>query len=141
MRKHISKMHEGQKIFVAFVVLFLSLFLLHNFHEAQRYALVTKCPMAAGATLNQTLLTSPTTPNQSEIHINGFERFATTYQQRGYLFNESGAWLELSVTMTSALIHDFTPYVGREAARRFVDPAGGHVFHVMSPAMTHHDGR
>ena len=89
----------------------------------------------------ETTTTSADAQNSDDVHINAAEQFAATHQQRGCIFNASGASLELSVTMTSALIHDFTPHVSREAERRFVDPAGGNVFHVMSPAMTYHEGR
>ena len=75
------------------------------------------------------------------IHIGRNETCTWIYQQHGYLFNESGASQKLSVVLMSALVHDFTSYVSREARHRFVDPAGGNVFHVMSPAMTYRDGR
>ena len=68
-------------------------------------------------------------------------KHALTHELVGYMFNERGRSYRLSARVTSEFVHDFTPYVSSEAERRFVDPAGGNVFHVMSPAVTYLDER
>ena len=79
--------------------------------------------------------------NGGAIHIGLNETYKITYQQQGYMFTERGALQKLSVTMTSARVHDFTPYVRQEAKRRFVDPLNENIFGICTPALTYHNGR
>ena len=67
--------------------------------------------------------------------------FRFTWTLSGYCFDENGVGVLLSSPMTSSLVHNVSSYVQREAKRRFVDPAGGNIFRVMSPSVTQHEGR
>ena len=74
--------------------------------------------------------------------INAEELFKLTrWDLRGYCFNGSGISASIQAAMTSSLLHNFSLNIQPEAKRRFIDPAGGNAFYVMSPAMTWHQDR
>ena len=133
----------GQNLFLVYFVSLLGLLILLNFQRMHSFfpGHKKRLPTVATHTSHVLMKRSPEQLKIPTAHIGANVSFETTYQQRGYMFNESGAWRELSVAMTSSFVHDFTPYVSREAERRFVDPAGGNIYHVMSPAMTYRNGR
>lgn len=51
------------------------------------------------------------------------------------MFDANGSYAHLEHTMASSLCHSFSPYVEREAARRFLDPARDNVYFANSPAV------
>lgn len=68
------------------------------------------------------------------------ERLHLSYDFGGYLFNAIGKIYSVSTNITTSLVHSFTPYVEREAERRFIDPARDNVYFANSPAVLwYHD--
>jgi hypothetical protein len=53
----------------------------------------------------------------------------------GGMFDANGSYAHLEHTMVSTLCHSFSPYVEREAARRFLDPARDNIYFANSPAV------
>lgn len=73
---------------------------------------------------------------KTEDHtIHTLERQCLDYQLGGYLFKETGRTYYVKADMTSCLVHSFSPYVEREASKRFVDPARDNVYFANSPAV------
>ncbi len=58
----------------------------------------------------------------------------------GYLFKETGRSYFVNADITSCLIHSFSPYVEREAAKRFLDPPHDQLYLANSPAVTWYNG-
>ena len=68
------------------------------------------------------------------IYVN--DRHTHTFNLHGSLFNERGRSHDVPATMTTALLHSFSPDVERLAASKFLDPAKGNTFLANSPAIT-----
>lgn len=68
------------------------------------------------------------------------ERLLFDYEQGGTHFVASGRNFDLSSEVTMSLVHSFSPYVEREAAKRFLDPAHDNVYFANSPAVLWHQG-
>ena len=79
--------------------------------------------------------------NVTDHNINAKEQWKWTYDFSGYCFDESGATERITSRVTSSLIHSFSPYVEREAAKRFVDPPHSNVYYANSPAVAWRDGK
>lgn len=73
--------------------------------------------------------------------IDAREQYHFSWDFSGYCFDESGASAEVTAPLTSSLIHSFSPYVEREAARRFVDPPHTNVYYANSPAILWRNGK
>ena len=72
--------------------------------------------------------------------FNLVERHALKFRLGGYLFKETGRTYYLEADLTSCLIHSFSPYVEREAAKRFLDPAHDNIYFANSPAVVWYKG-
>ena len=68
--------------------------------------------------------------------IDAVERHCLRFDMGGHLFNELGRNGVVRGSVTSCLVHSFSPYIEREAARRFLDPARDNVYFANSPAIT-----
>ena len=77
----------------------------------------------------------------NDKRIDAREQFHFSWDFPGYCFDESGASAEVTAPLTSSLIHSFSPYVEREAARRFVDPPHSNVYYANSPAILWRNGK
>ena len=69
------------------------------------------------------------------------EKFKYTFDLGGHCFNEQGHTAEVKSSVTSLLIHNFSPYVERETAKRFIDPAHSQVYYANSPAIKWYHGK
>ena len=72
------------------------------------------------------------------LHVT--ERLHFAFDFGGYLFNESGRSHGLKKKVTTSLIHSFSPYVEREAAKRFIDPPHDNIYFANSPAILWYHG-
>ena len=72
--------------------------------------------------------------------INAKERLPYTYDFSGYMFDAQGSAGEVTKSVTTSLIHSFSPYVEREAAKRFIDPARDNIYYANSPAVMWFNG-
>ena len=63
------------------------------------------------------------------------ERLGFDYTQGGSMFKETGRTYEVAVDVMTTIAHSFSPYVEREASRRFLDPARDNVYFANSPAV------
>ena len=70
--------------------------------------------------------------------IEAVERLCVEFDFGGYTFDERGRSAAVARTAVSCLIHSFSPYVEREVARRFLDPARDQVYFANSPAILFH---
>ncbi|KAK2158949.1 hypothetical protein LSH36_161g04002 [Paralvinella palmiformis] len=73
------------------------------------------------------------------LHVT--ERLPHAFELGGYLFNESGRSHGLRKRVTTSLVHSFSPYIEREAAKRFIDPPHDNVYFANSPAITWYHGQ
>jgi len=73
--------------------------------------------------------------------INAVERHCLRFEYGGHTFNELGLADPVHGDVATCLIHSFSPYIEREAAKRFLDPARDNVYFANSPAITFHDGQ
>lgn len=64
------------------------------------------------------------------------ERLEFTFDLGGYMFNSTGRSHGLQKKVTSSLVHSFSPYVEREAGKRFIDPPHDNIYFANSPAIT-----
>ncbi|KAK2184754.1 hypothetical protein NP493_254g02020 [Ridgeia piscesae] len=69
------------------------------------------------------------------------ERLCHEFEFGGYHLNETGVSRKIVANVTSCLVHCFSPYVEREAAKRFVDPAHDNIFYANSPAVIWYKGQ
>ncbi len=63
------------------------------------------------------------------------ERLDYTFDFAGYVFNQTGRSHGLKKRVTTSLIHSFSPYVEREAGKRFIDPPHDNIYFANSPAI------
>ena len=68
------------------------------------------------------------------------ERLKYSYIQGGSIFKETGRTYDVVSDVSISLVHSFSPYVEREASRRFLDPAHDNVYFANSPAVMWHNG-
>lgn len=78
-------------------------------------------------------------PNEDK-HIQTQERLSFGYAQTGWMFNEKGRTYKISEEVLMTLIHSYSPYIEREAGRRFLDPPHTNAFFANSPATIWHKG-
>lgn len=69
------------------------------------------------------------------------EQYPYSYQFSGFCFNEKGRTLQVKAEITTSIIHNFSPYIEHETAKRFVDMAHNQVFYANSPAVKWFKGR
>ena len=74
-------------------------------------------------------------------NIHAKEQLKWTWDFSGHCFDEAGATEKITSRVTSSLIHSFSPYVEREAAKRFVDPPHTNVYYANSPAIAWRNGK
>jgi len=90
--------------------------------------------------LSTYLLDPPATPTNDvtarDRSIEAVERHCLVFDVGGRMFDEGGRGAEIHGTVTSCLVHSFSPQVEREAARRFLDPARDNIYFANSPAIT-----
>ena len=82
---------------------------------------------------------SPKPKSKPGIHdpqLFGVEQYPHSFTLGGATFNESGAAGYCSFTITSSLLHSFSPWIEKEASGMFLDPAHENVFFANSPAIT-----
>ena len=63
------------------------------------------------------------------------EQFNKTFILSGHLMDETGSAEVIGSEVTSCLLHSFSPYIEREAAKRFLDPPRDQVYYANSPAI------
>ena len=68
------------------------------------------------------------------------ERMCLEFEFGGSTFNATGRVKDVSTSLTTCLIHSFSPYIEREAAKRFLDPAHDNKYYANSPAMVWYHG-
>ena len=78
--------------------------------------------------------------HSEDFHIVTTERLKFQYVFSGWMFNEKGRTYKVSKHVETSLVHSFTPYVEREAAKRFLDPPHNNIFFANSPAVIWHKG-
>ena len=71
--------------------------------------------------------------------IKTVERHCLQFEYGGHMFNELGQTGEVHGNVTTCMIHSFSPYIEREAAKRFLDPARDNIYFANSPAITFHN--
>jgi hypothetical protein len=71
--------------------------------------------------------------------IDAIERHCLQYDVGGHMFNELGRAGPIHGNVVTCLIHSFSPYIEREAAKRFLDPARDNIYFANSPAVTWHN--
>jgi len=76
------------------------------------------------------------TARTGDRSIDAVERHCLVYNLGGRMFDEGGRGGQLHASVTTCLVHSFSPHVEREAARRFLDPARDNVYFANSPAIT-----
>ena len=69
------------------------------------------------------------------------EQYKWKWDFPGFCFDERGRTSEITTSVTSSMIHNFSPYVEREAAKRFVDPPHSNVYYANSPAIRWRNGK
>ena len=79
-------------------------------------------------------------PRTSDQTIYTKERLPFPYTQTGWMFGETGRTYYVKRDVTITMVHSFSPYVEREAARRFLDPPHDNVYFANSPAVLWHKG-
>jgi len=77
-----------------------------------------------------------TSRDPSRRPIDAVERHCLLFDIGGRMFDAGGRWAHVHGALRSCLIHSFSPYIEREAARRFLDPARDNVYFANSPAIT-----
>ena len=88
--------------------------------------------------VGRTLKSAPNDPDDQSILTQ--ELYPFTYLQTGWMFKETGRSYHVSVEVTTTQAHSFSPYVEREAAKRFIDPARDQIFLANSPAVLWYKG-
>jgi len=79
---------------------------------------------------------SPDDVTPRDRSIDAVERHCFLFDIGGRMFDEGGRGAEVHGSVTSCLVHSFSPHVEREAARRFLDPARDNIYFANSPAIT-----
>ncbi|ELU10111.1 hypothetical protein CAPTEDRAFT_187274 [Capitella teleta] len=67
--------------------------------------------------------------------INVKERLHFPFDFGGTVFNDQGKAKDIGIPVTTSLVHSFSPYIEREAAKRFLDPAHDNIYYANSPAI------
>ena len=67
--------------------------------------------------------------------LNTTERYHHEARGTGWTFDKDGRHEYISVDLPSSMVHSFSPYVEREAARRFIDPPHSNTYVANSPAV------
>lgn len=67
--------------------------------------------------------------------INAKERLCHAFDYGGSTFNSRGSSHDVTMKVTTCLIHSFSPYIEREAAKRFLDPPHDNIYYANSPAL------
>ena len=94
---------------------------------------------AGGATVVDEVGLFAEASESSRQKIKTIEQYCVEFDFGGYIFDERGrAAAVVARTAVSCLVHSFSPYVEREAARRFLDPARDQVYFANSPAIIFH---
>ncbi|CAD5111398.1 unnamed protein product [Dimorphilus gyrociliatus] len=74
--------------------------------------------------------------NGNQIAID--DTYRISYSLYGYTFRQYGISFKSWASVTTGLVHSFSPNLEKEASKRFLDPAGGNVYYANSPAITWH---
>ena len=83
--------------------------------------------------IGRTLKSAPNDPEDQSILTQ--ELYSHTYPQTGWMFKETGRSYYVDVEVTTTQAHSFSPYIEREAAKRFIDPPRDQIFLANSPAI------
>ena len=74
-------------------------------------------------------------PREQRKAIQTREKFCLEFSLGGFNFNSSGRAEAVTRNVTTCLIHSFSPYIERQAAERFLDPAHDNIYYANSPAI------
>ena len=67
--------------------------------------------------------------------IDAVERHCLLFDVGGRMFDAGGGAEQIHGSVTSCLVHSFSPHVERQAAKRFLDPARDNIYFANSPAI------
>ena len=79
-------------------------------------------------------------PVRNKSHLVVGERHERVFLMNGSTFAKSGPVQVISTKVKTYLIHSFSPYVEREAMKRFLDPPRENVYFANSPAILFYKG-
>ncbi len=119
------------------VILLLGLVLL--LQEGSQYSVPSQGLSSDGSkrsdAIGRKLKFAPSSQEPGDQSILTKELYPFTYAQTGWMFKETGRSYYVDVEITTTLAHSFSPYVEREAAKRFIDPPRDQIFLANSPAV------